>query len=36
MVTHGRHGWQRIRHGSVAEHVVQHGGVPVLLLHAEC
>ena len=35
MVTHGRHGLDRFRHGSVAEHVVRHGGVPVLLLHAE-
>ncbi|MEZ4710349.1 MAG: universal stress protein [Caldilineaceae bacterium] len=35
MVTHGRHGWERIRHGSVAEHVVRHTNVPVLLLHSE-
>lgn len=35
MVTHGRHGWERIRQGSVAEYVVRYGGVPVLLLHAE-
>ena len=35
MVTHGRHGLDRLRHGSVAEHVVRHGGAPVLLLHSE-
>jgi len=35
MVTHGRQGWDRIRHGSVAEHVVRHTRVPVMLLHSE-
>lgn len=33
MTTHGRTGWNRIRHGSVAEHLLHHVAVPVLLVH---
>lgn len=33
MTTHGRTGMNRIIHGSVAEHLLHHVDVPVLLLH---
>lgn len=33
MATHGRSGWQRLMQGSVAEDVVHHAHVPVLLVH---
>ncbi len=33
MTTHGRSGISRLLAGSVAEHVVQHVTIPVLLLH---
>jgi nucleotide-binding universal stress UspA family protein len=33
MATHGRTGFDRLAHGSVAHHVLRHASVPVLLLH---
>jgi len=33
MSTHGRSGLDRLLHGSVAEHVLRHSSVPVLLFH---
>jgi nucleotide-binding universal stress UspA family protein len=33
MVTHGRTGLDRILHGSVAEHLLHHTNVPLLLVH---
>ena len=33
MATHGRTGLDRLAHGSVAQHVLHHAAVPVLLLH---
>jgi nucleotide-binding universal stress UspA family protein len=33
MTTHGRTGLRRVLLGSVAEHVLRHITVPVLLLH---
>ena len=34
MATHGRGGWNRLRHGSVAEHLLREVPVPVLLVRA--
>jgi nucleotide-binding universal stress UspA family protein len=36
MVTHGRHGLDRLIHGSVAEDVLRQDGVPVFLVPARC
>jgi nucleotide-binding universal stress UspA family protein len=33
MVTHGRTGLDRLLHGSVAEHILHHTHVPLLLVH---
>lgn len=33
MVTHGRTGLDRMLHGSVAEHILHHTNVPLLLVH---
>ncbi|MEZ4736169.1 MAG: universal stress protein [Caldilineaceae bacterium] len=33
MTTHGRMGLNRILHGSIAEHLLHHVDVPILLLH---
>ncbi|HEY8284850.1 MAG TPA: universal stress protein [Chloroflexota bacterium] len=33
LATHGRTGFDRLAHGSVARHVLHHAPVPVLLLH---
>ncbi|MBX3011604.1 MAG: universal stress protein [Caldilineaceae bacterium] len=35
MTTHGRTGLDRLLHGSVAEHILHHATVPLLLLHPE-
>lgn len=35
MVTHGRTGLDRILHGSVAEHLLHHTHVPLLLVHPQ-
>jgi len=35
MVTHGRTGIDRILHGSVAEHLLHHTNVPLLLVHPQ-
>jgi nucleotide-binding universal stress UspA family protein len=35
MVTHGRTGLDRILHGSVAEHILHHSNVPLLLVHPQ-
>lgn len=35
MVTHGRQGFALLRHGSVAQHILHHLHVPVLLLREE-
>ena len=31
MATHGRSGWARVAYGSIAEHVLRHADVPVLM-----
>jgi nucleotide-binding universal stress UspA family protein len=33
IATHGRHGWDRLLHGSVARHLLHHADVPLLILH---
>lgn len=35
MVTHGRAGLDRMLHGSVAEHILHHTNVPLLLVHPQ-
>src|SRR4051812_25422162 len=35
MATHGREGLARLRHGSIAQHILHHLYVPVLLLREE-
>lgn len=35
MVTHGRVGLDRMLHGSVAEHILHHTNVPLLLVHPQ-
>jgi len=35
MTTHGRTGFERLRLGSVAQHVVRHGGTPTLVLRPQ-
>lgn len=35
MVTHGRTGVDRLLHGSVAEHILHHTNVPLLLVHPQ-
>lgn len=35
MTTHGRTGLDRVLHGSVAEHLLHHVAVPVLLFHPD-
>ena len=35
MVTHGRTGLDRILHGSVADHLLHHTNVPLLLVHPQ-
>lgn len=35
MVTHGRTGLDRLLHGSVAEHLLHHTNVPLLLVHPQ-
>ena len=32
MATHGRHGWDRLLHGSVTGHLLHHSPVPLLIL----
>jgi nucleotide-binding universal stress UspA family protein len=36
MSTHGRSGVDRILHGSVADHVLQHVSIPILMVPAAC
>ncbi|MGI8688854.1 MAG: universal stress protein [Thermomicrobiales bacterium] len=35
MSTHGRTGWERLRLGSIAQHVLRHATVPVMLVRAQ-
>lgn len=32
IATHGRHGWDRLLHGSVTRHLLHHANVPLLIL----
>ena len=35
MATHGRSGWARVAYGSIAEHVLRHANIPVLMKRVE-